>query len=91
MTKSNELKKKKVTFKIKAEKGAKIFVAGSFNGWSMNQHRLNSRNGAFSTSIMLSRGRHEYKFVVNGEWQPDTECSDWIQNEHGTINSVIRI
>ena len=62
-------KDKKVSFKVSAEPGSEVFVAGTFNNWDPKQHQLrdNPRSGLYSATLVLPPGRHEYKFVVNGE------------------------
>jgi len=91
MTQSSEIKKKRVNFKIKAGKGKKVFVAGTFNGWNPEQNRLKLRDGYYSTGILLTTGKHEYKFVVDGAWLSDPENREWVPNEHGTLNSVVTV
>ena len=41
--------------------------------------------------MLLPVGRHEYKFIVDGEWHSDPACPDWVWNEHGTRNSIIEV
>ena len=40
---------------------------------------------------LYSPGQHEYKFLVNNEWRLDPKCPDWIPNDIGTLNSVVRV
>ena len=82
---------KKVLFQFAAPKGSRVFVAGSFNGWSDEEHELKcqAKSGAFQATLALAPGRYEYKFVVNGSWLADPGCQDWVPNEHGSLNSVI--
>ena len=81
----------KVLFQFAAPKGCRVFVAGSFNGWSDDEHELQyqAKRGAFQTTLALAPGRYEYKFVVDGSWVADPACPDWVPNEHGSLNSVI--
>lgn len=39
----------------------------------------------------LRPDRHEYKFIVDGEWVRDPGNPDMVVNQHGTFNSVLRI
>ena len=82
---------KKVTFHIVAPASSSVFVAGTFNGWSADEHVLkyNEKHACFQTGLSLAPGRHEYKFVVDGSWVVDPGCADWVPNEHGSLNSVI--
>jgi len=84
---------KKVGFQYKADPGSYVFLAGSFNQWNPQAHPLGetSVSGLFKTQIVLPPGKHEYKFVVNGEWQVDPNCTDFAPNDLGTPNSVISV
>src|SRR5690606_20199847 len=39
----------------------------------------------------LPPGRYEYKYIVDGTWMHDPANKEYVMNEHGTLNSVIRI
>ncbi len=83
--------KAKVTFSTHADSGSKVFVAGSFNNWDPTANELKEKKGSgtFETSITLAKGSYEYKFVINGTWAADPDCRDWVQNDMGTLNSVV--
>ena len=83
--------KKRMQFKIKADPGSEVYVAGTFNEWDAKKNKLAYRNGAYSTSLLISKGRHEYKFVINDVWCVDPECSEWVPNGIGSLNSVITV
>jgi 1,4-alpha-glucan branching enzyme len=84
---------KKVALRFRAESGSKVFLAGTFNKWDPMSKPLLDRegNGVFTTTIMLPPGRYEYKFVVNGVWCVDPECSEWVANDQGSLNSVLTV
>ena len=83
----------KVTFQIAAPKGCQVSVAGTFNGWSTDEHvlKFNAKSGFFEDTLTLAAGRYEYKFVVNATWVTDPSCPEWVPNEHGSLNSVILV
>ena len=81
--------KKRVRFQIEADKGAEVFVAGSFNDWNPKKHKLTYKNKVYSCTTLLSKGRHEYKFVIDGVWCVDPACSEWTPNGLGSLNSVV--
>jgi len=83
--------RRRVKFSIAADKGSKVFVAGSFNNWDGEKDKLTEKKGVFSKSILLQPGRYEYKFVVNGIWTVDPDCADWVPNGHGSLNSVVEV
>ena len=84
---------KKVSLRMKAAPGSSVFVAGTFNNWNPSQIQLrdNPESGVYRATLMLARGCYEYKFVVNGEWHVDPNCSDMVRNAHGTLNSVMSV
>lgn len=83
-------KTQRVTFSVRAEVGSKVFVAGSFNNWDPTSKEMIDKNddGYYTATLSLGTGAHQYKFVIDGTWCADPECADWIQNDHGTLNSV---
>ena len=85
--------RKWVDFEYKADIGSKVFLAGSFNEWNATQVRLHDRgkSGAFRTSLLLPKGRHEYKYLVNGTWCADPKCEERVANGVGSLNCVINV
>lgn len=83
-------KAQRTVFSVRAEVGSQVFVAGSFNNWDPTAKALSDKNndGTYSVALALAPGAHQYKFVIDGTWCADPECADWIQNDHGTLNSV---
>lgn len=81
----------RVTFRVRAEVGSKVFLAGSFNDWNPTAKAMADKDGTgeFTCTLSLPKGRYEYKFVINGTWCADPECKDWVGNDMNTINSVI--
>ena len=81
-----------VKFSVQAPLRSKVFVAGTFNDWSPSEHRLRKNGGdTYAAKVSLTPGRHEYKFVVNGEWKIDSENPAWVPNNQSTLNSVIDV
>lgn len=80
----------RVSFSVRAEPGSKVFIAGSFNDWNPQVKELLDKkgNGLYACVMCLKNGSHQYKFVINGTWCADPECTDWMQNSMGTLNSV---
>ncbi|MDD5704586.1 MAG: glycogen-binding domain-containing protein [Kiritimatiellae bacterium] len=84
---------KQVCFRIAAEAGSKVYVAGSFNGWNTTQYPLqaDAASGQYTATVALLPGRYEYKFLVNGEWQVDSANPEWSPNDLGSLNSVVTV
>ena len=83
----------RVAFSVRAKEGSKVFLAGSFNDWNPTAKEMTDKlgDGVFVATVSLPAGVHEYKFVIDGIWCADPECSDWTQNDLGTLNSVKRV
>ena len=82
--------RKKVVFEIQADPGKEIYIAGSFNEWKPTTKQLKEKNkGLYQITMMLPKGRYEYKFIIDGCWCADPDCEEWVSNDHGSLNSVI--
>jgi 1,4-alpha-glucan branching enzyme len=67
-----------------------VFVAGSFNEWKPEQTPLVPQgNGRWAGDLSVKPGRHEYLFVVDGQWVPDPNAKETVQNPFGGQNSVL--
>jgi 5'-AMP-activated protein kinase regulatory beta subunit len=84
-------RRRRIKFTVQAEANSQIFVAGSFNDWSPSKNPLTSKNGDefYEGSILLPKGTYEYKFIINDTWCVDPECSEWVVNDLGSLNSVL--
>lgn len=85
-------RQRSVKFQVRATQGSEVFLAGSFNNWDPNSIALKRNGGGlYSASVNLAPGRHEYKFLVDGAWRNDEQCSQQVANCHGSLNSVIEL
>ena len=91
--KASKAAAKRVTFTFREEAGKTVCLAGSFNGWDPAAKKMKDakKNGVYAATIKLAPGTYEYKFVVDGVWQADPECADFVQNDCGTLNSVLTV
>src|SRR6266850_7451909 len=71
--------------------GAKqVAVAGSFNDWKPERSPLvQIGNGRWVGDLAVKPGRHEYLFVVDGQWLPDPNAKESVANPFGGTNSVL--
>ena len=69
----------------------KFILQGSFNGWNTEGYSMKKQDGKWIFPIFLTRGKHLYKFIVDGEWIVDPDNSLWEKNRYGTDNSVLWI
>jgi len=85
------LKRKQTTFTFKNDPGREVFIAGSFNNWNPKHSKLaeTDQSGIYSITIMIAKGRHEYKFVVDDVWHLDPNNVESVANDVGSMNSVL--
>jgi 1,4-alpha-glucan branching enzyme len=90
MGKSTTAGRKRVTFHLETEPGKEVYIVGSFNDWDPEKKMMiEDEDGKYSATLMLPKGRHEYKFIIDNEWCIDNKNTEHVQNEHGTWNSVV--
>jgi 1,4-alpha-glucan branching enzyme len=84
-------KKGTMRFEFQPPGGARqVMLAGDFNGWQPRKMRK-QRGGAFVAVESVPPGRHQYKFLVDGQqWCEDPDCGESEHNPYGTGNSVVR-
>jgi 1,4-alpha-glucan branching enzyme len=69
-----------------------VCVAGSFNEWNPARTPLTRvSDGTWIGELSGISGRHEYLFVVDGQWVPDPNAQESVQNPFGGRNSVLVI
>jgi 1,4-alpha-glucan branching enzyme len=69
-----------------------VFVAGSFNNWQPEQTPLApAGDGRWMGAVKVQPGRHEYLFVVDGQWLPDPNARESVENPFGGRNSVLTV
>jgi 1,4-alpha-glucan branching enzyme len=66
----------------------KVALAGDFNEWEPVTMRK-QKNGSFAATLPIEPGTYQYKFKVNEEWQADPDNQACVENEFGSINSVL--
>lgn len=89
---SKTLKTVEKTFKLEAKSAKEVYIAGSFNNWNTLSHKLKKdKKGIWSIKISLPKGKHEYKFIVDGEWLTDPNCKKEVKNPFGSFNSLIEV
>lgn len=84
-----------VRFVLVDEDARSVAVVGSFNGWERRATAMQrASDGTWVVDVPLSRGRHEYAFVVNvgtGErWIADP-AREMLSDDFGTETSLISV
>ncbi|MDD5618105.1 MAG: AAA family ATPase [Candidatus Omnitrophica bacterium] len=80
------------TFSMEAPNANSVFIVGDFNNWLLDEKsKLEKINGVWIKRMPLSKGVHQYRFVVDGKWLEDPHNPETILNPYGERNSVINI
>jgi 1,4-alpha-glucan branching enzyme len=83
---------KRVTLAYHMPEAQCVTVTGSFCDWRTDRYSLKQdRKGLWKTTLSLSPGRYEYRFVVDGEWRNDPSCGERAANEFGSENCVLHV
>jgi 1,4-alpha-glucan branching enzyme len=82
----------RVSLELLKPDAKKVCVAGSFNGWKPEQTPLMPLgNGRWVGDLAVNPGKYEYLFVVDGQWVPDPNAKESVQNPFGGKNSVLTV
>jgi len=82
----------RVSLELVEPAAQQVYVAGSFNGWKPDTTPLAALgNGRWKGDLKLGPGRYEYLFVVDGQWRPDPNARETVQNPFGGRNSVVMV
>ena len=81
-----------VEFVYESADAKAVCLAGDFNNWSFNGLPLSKDvQGVWRVRVPLTTGRHEYRFIVDGDWQNDPHACGFIPNEFGSCNCVVEV
>ncbi|MBI2114683.1 MAG: isoamylase early set domain-containing protein [candidate division NC10 bacterium] len=82
----------RIKFRFENREAKTVALAGDFNGWSTIAHPMKrGRDRIWTIEMDIPPGRHEYKFLVNGEaWWNDPDAPK-VQNVWGTENSYVDV
>jgi 1,4-alpha-glucan branching enzyme len=81
-----------VELTCEAPQAETVFVAGDFNQWRAHDLRLRQdETGTWKVQVWLAPGPHEYRFIVDGEWQDDPHASARVPNAFGSNNCVLQV
>lgn len=82
-----------VKFTCAALPGHFVALAGVFNDWDpvKNPMSYSDSDQVYACSLKLAAGTYEYKLVFDGEWQLDDGNPNFVSNDFGTLNSVVKV
>jgi 1,4-alpha-glucan branching enzyme len=80
------------TFSINAPEALSVQLVGDFTHWQENPVNLKRQHGGiWKATVPLTPGTYHYRFLVNGQWRDDPECTVRVPNPFGGENSVRQI
>lgn len=83
-----------VRFVLYAPEAQSVAVAGDFNQWNPQTILLEDErgDGLWTVTVPLSRGRHQYMFVVDGtKWVSDPMAEAYQEDGFGRKNALLAL
>ena len=88
MAKTDEAKSVQEFF-FRAPEANSVQLVGDFTHWqSQPINLMKQANGVWKTSVALAAGTYHYRFLVDGTWCDDPQCTLRIPNIFGSHNMV---
>lgn len=85
-------KKKKQSFSFSAPTAMSVQLVGDFTHWQGRPINMQKApDGTWHATIDLPPGTHHYRFLVDGQWRDDPECTVRVPNPYGGENSVRQV
>jgi hypothetical protein len=80
------------TFKLRGYQNAKeVQLSGSFNDWAEDGFEMYKTVYGWKFTVLLSGGKHQYKFIVDNEWILDPSNPVKEYDYKGNVNSVCMV
>jgi 1,4-alpha-glucan branching enzyme len=80
------------SFSFRAPDAVSVQVVGNFTQWQ--EHPINLQkgvDGVWRATVNLDPGTHQYRFLVNGDWCDDPECTLREPNPFGSENMMRQV
>lgn len=88
---ANGKKKGSISFTTTPRGSVKrVALAGDFSGWEPVAMRK-QKDSSYSVTVDLTAGRHEYKFILDGQWVHDADVPAVVHNRFGSLNSIAMV
>ena len=69
-----------------------VLLAGDFTHWQRQPAPMRKGpDGIWTATVELPPGKHSYRFIVDGEWCDDPECSSRLPNPFRSQNMVRQV
>jgi 1,4-alpha-glucan branching enzyme len=89
---ARKIQPKAQTFSITAPAAMSVQLVGDFTHWQEEPLAMRKQaGGVWRISVELPPGTHHYRFLVDGQWRDDPECTVRVPNPFGGHNSVRQV
>jgi 1,4-alpha-glucan branching enzyme len=83
---------KRLTFHYSTHDASSVLLVGDFTNWQERPIPMHKRNGdAWTATVELQPGPHHYRFIVDGEWHDDPDCTVRVPNPFGSQDMVTQV
>jgi len=80
------------TFYYRDPSATSVMLVGDFTHWRQSPISLRRESGGvWKASVPLTPGTHHYRFLVDGEWRDDPECTIRVPNPYGTQDNLVQV
>lgn len=82
----------KQTFRFNAPAAMSVSLAGDFTHWQDGAIPMKKgKDGIWIATVELAPGKHNYRFIVDGDWCDDPDCTVRVPNPYGGQNMVRQV
>jgi len=83
---------RKQTFRFTAPTAMSVMLVGDFTQWQQKGIPMRKgKDGVWTASVELTPGQHHYRFIVDGDWRDDPECTLRVANPFGGQDMVKQV
>ena len=80
------------TFSITTPTAVSVQLVGDFTNWQERPVNLRKEaKGIWSAKVDLEPGIYHYRFLVDGQWRDDPECTLRVPNPYGSQNGIRQV
>jgi 1,4-alpha-glucan branching enzyme len=84
--------KSQQTFSFNAPGALSVQLVADFTHWEKSPLNLRKESdGMWRTAVDLEPGTYHYRFLVDGQWRDDPECTLRVPNPYGGTNTVRKV
>ena len=85
-------RKSQQTFSFNAPGALSVQLVADFTHWEKSPINLRKESdGMWRTAVDLEPGTYHYRFLVDGQWRDDPECTLRVPNPYGGTNTVRKV